>query len=254
MSGDDTKCKFGNLHLKNAQEVSDYTLKVVKDTEDLITNVIPDKIFFLKKLQEEDFKSGKEINKISSENVLPSAEVCNSVAAKRVKTNDGHAAATDDTTNGALVGFKPVPSNKKVLQLIDVIKPEFKYVIETCEKIKMWISILIPRIEDGNNFGVSVQEEVLNEVHGVQSDSIKSLDTISRYFITRAKLISKIVKYPFLDDYRRAVNEVDENQYLKLEYSLNKMKCDYVLILDIISKNYEKIKKPRSSVGLQSMY
>jgi len=244
---DAAKCKFGNLHLKNAQEVSDYTSSVIKSTEDLITNVLPDKIFFLKKLQEEDFKSGKEISKISSENALPSVDVCNSVS-KKLKTNDGVVASNNDN------GLKAVPCNKRVLALIDVIKPEFKYAIETCEKLKMWISILIPKIEDGNNFGVSVQEEVLNEVHGVQSDSIKSLDTISRYFITRAKLVSKIVKYPFLDDYRRAVNEVDENQYLKLEYSLNKMKCDYLLILDIISKNYEKIKKPRSSVGLQSMY
>lgn len=28
----------------------------------------------------------------------------------------------------------------------------------------MWILFLIPRIEDGNNFGVSIQEEALNEV------------------------------------------------------------------------------------------
>lgn len=28
----------------------------------------------------------------------------------------------------------------------------------------MWILFLIPRIEDGNNFGVSIQEEVLSEV------------------------------------------------------------------------------------------
>jgi len=218
------RCKFGNLHLKNAQEVSDYTTSVIEGTESLITNIIPEKILFLKKLQDEDFKSGKNISTISS-------------------CNEFHNA-----------GSKGVPCNKRVIQLIDAIKPEFKYVIETCEKIKMWISILIPKIEDGNNFGVSVQEEVLNEVHGVQSDSIKSLDTISRYFITRAKLVSKVVKYPFLDDYRRAVNEVDENQYLKLEYNLNKMKCDYVLILDIISKNYEKIKKPRSSNSRVSMY
>jgi len=238
---DATKFKFGNLKLKNAQEVSDYTSSVIDSTEDLITNVIPEKIFFLKKLQEEDFKS--EVGKIGNDNALPSADACH---AKRLKTSDGE--------NGVNGGGLSVPCNKKVLQLIDAIKPEYKYAIETCEKLKMWISILIPKIEDGNNFGVSVQEEVLNEVHGVQSDSIKSLDTISRYFITRAKLVSKIVKYPFLDDYRRAVNEVDENQYLKLEYSLNKMKCDYLLILDIISKNYEKIKKPRSSVGLQSMY
>lgn len=31
-------------------------------------------------------------------------------------------------------------------------------------QVKMWITLLIPRIEDGNNFGVSIQEETLSEV------------------------------------------------------------------------------------------
>jgi len=227
----------------------------------LITNIIPDKIFFLKKLQEEDFLPYKDICSISKDANLPTPDACNAVLSlKRQKNNEGLVANCDeraltDLKERTLDGLhEAMPCNKNLIQLIDVLKPEFKDVIEACEKIKMWISLLIPRIEDGNNFGVSIQEEVLSEVHGVQSDSIKYLDTISRYFITRAKLVSKLAKYPFLDDYRRAVKEVDENEYLKLEFSLNKIKSDYMLILDIVSKNYEKIKKPRSSNSLQSMY
>jgi len=257
----DAKYKFGNLHLKNAKEVSDYTSNVIENTEKLITSIIPDKIIFLKKLQE-DFIPFKDICSLSKDANLPTPDACNAVLSlKRQKNNEGLVANCDEHTLTSLKertvedGLQGgIPCNKNLIQLIDILKPEFKDVIEACEKIKMWISLLIPRIEDGNNFGVSIQEEVLSEVHGVQSDSIKYLDTISRYFITRAKLVSKLTKYPFLDDYRRAVKEVDENEYLKLEFSLNKIKSDYMLILDIVSKNYEKIKKPRSSNSLQSMY
>ncbi len=73
----------------------------------------------------------------------------------------------------------------------------------------MWIIYLIPRIEDGNNFGVSelcnvcngacvcmVQEETLNEARQVEADAATYLDQVSRYFLTRGKLVTKVAKYP----------------------------------------------------------
>ncbi|WAQ94374.1 PSME3-like protein [Mya arenaria] len=73
------------------------------------------------------------------------------------------------------------------------------------DEIKMWISFLIPKIEDGNNFGVSIQEETLGEARQVESDAATYLDQISRYFISRGKLVSKVAKYPHIDDYRQNI-------------------------------------------------
>lgn len=72
-------------------------------------------------------------------------------------------------------------------------------------QLKMWISFMIPKIEDGNNFGVSIQEDTLAEVQSVESEAAAFFDQISRYFISRAKIVSKVAKYPHIDDYRRAV-------------------------------------------------
>lgn len=63
----------------------------------------------------------------------------------------------------------------------------------------------VPKIEDGNNFGVAVQEETLGEIQSVESEAAAFFDQISRYFISRAKIVSKVAKYPHIDDYRRAV-------------------------------------------------
>jgi len=258
------KYKFGNLHLKNAKEVSDYTAKVIKDTEDLITNVIPDKIFSLEKLDKDEFLPYKDICSISKDVNLPTEAYSVLQTVKHKNNGDAIANCVQNATSLKKRKLeiededdglpKPIPCNVKLIRLIDLIKPEIKDVIETCEKIKMWISLLIPRIEDGNNFGVSIQEEVLNEVHRIQTESINYLDTISRYFITRAKIVSKVAKYPFLDDYRRAVKEVDEKEFMNIQFSINEIRSHYMLILDVVSKNYEKIKKPRSSNNLESMY
>lgn len=57
----------------------------------------------------------------------------------------------------------------------------------------MWISFLIPKIEDGNNFGVSIQEDMLAEIRTVESEAAAFFDQISRYFITRGKIVTKVV-------------------------------------------------------------
>lgn len=60
----------------------------------------------------------------------------------------------------------------------------------------MWILFLIPRIEDGNNFGVSIQEDALTEVRTVETEAATYFDQVSRYYISRGKIVAKIAKYP----------------------------------------------------------
>jgi len=252
----DNKFKFGNLHLKNAKEVSEYTDRLITETEALITNTIPDKLFSLDKINKEEFlKYGSDISAVSSDVIFPK-EALDDMAIVHINSDTpiSKKRKLENNEDGVMNNHFSIPCNKKLIHLIDLIKPEIKDVIETCEKIQMWISLLIPRIEDGNNFGVSIQEEVLNEVHRIQNESVTYLDAVSRYFITRGKIVSKLVKYPYLDDYRRAIKEVDEKEYLSLQFSINEIKSHYMLILDVISKNYEKLKKPRSSNNLESMY
>lgn len=56
----------------------------------------------------------------------------------------------------------------------------------------MWVSLLIPKIEDGNNFGVSVQEDTLAEIQQVEAEATNYLEQVSRYYASRGKIISKV--------------------------------------------------------------
>jgi len=111
----------------------------------------------------------------------------------------------------------------------------------------------IPRIEDGNNFGVSIQEEALAEARQVEGEAATYLDAITRYFVHRAKLCGKLAKYPHLDDYRRAVQELDEKEFITLRLVCAELRNHYAGLHDIIMKNLDKIKKPRTQ-NISGMY
>ena len=58
--------------------------------------------------------------------------------------------------------------------------------------VKIWIQLNIPRIEDGNNFGVSIQEETVNELGRAEDVGFNGLEAMTKYFLSRAKVVSKV--------------------------------------------------------------
>ncbi|KAF4520931.1 hypothetical protein B566_EDAN008906 [Ephemera danica] len=146
-----------------------------------------------------------------------------------------------------------VPCNKQMCELVQKVKPHVRQLVEDSNVLKMWVSFLIPKIEDGNNFGVSIQEDTLAEIQSVESEAAAFFDQISRYFISRGKVVSKVAKYPHIEDYRRAVEELDEKEYLSLMLVLCEVRNRYSTLHDIVTKNLEKIRRPRSS-NTDSLY
>ncbi|PAV92101.1 hypothetical protein WR25_05767 [Diploscapter pachys] len=158
--------------------------------------------------------------------------------------------STEANVNGtAVYGFMhgSVPCNVSLGELMDEIRPKLREAVENVNTVKMWITLLIPRIEDGNNFGVGIQEEMLAEVRNVEGEAASFLDQMSRYFTSRGKLITKIAKYPHVLDYRRAVLDMDEKQFLNIRLVILEMRNHFSSLHDMILKNLEKIKKPRNS-------
>lgn len=122
------------------------------------------------------------------------------------------------TVSGTKVFVMPggmMKSNGNLVELIEKVKPEIRTLIEKCNtvsnkvtvggggcrdhlnvrhfvnffsfklfsflwQVKMWVQLLIPRIEDGNNFGVSIQEETVAELRTVEGEAASYLDQISR--------------------------------------------------------------------------
>eukprot|EP00164_Ancoracysta_twista_P001834 GFYU01002411.1.p1 GENE.GFYU01002411.1~~GFYU01002411.1.p1 ORF type:complete len:276 (+),score=76.99 GFYU01002411.1:83-910(+) len=145
-------------------------------------------------------------------------------------------------------------SNKHMLELMDVMKAEVLEMVEIIGVVKVWVQLNIPRIEDGNNFGVSIQEETVNELGRAEDSGFTVLDTMTKYNLTRAKIASKVIKYPRIADYVRSLDDLDHKEYTNMRLGCLELRNNYAIIFDMITKNLEKIRVPRRSDHVNNMF
>ncbi|GAB6020067.1 hypothetical protein CHUAL_002806 [Chamberlinius hualienensis] len=244
-------------------KVDDYKDKVKSEAEELVLKRFPWKVLELDALVKSDKFNRTDLKDVHSELTIPIPEPIIAKGHDKELGNDTLQLTKkrkidiiDNDIPGTMVLVLPngsAPCNKNITELVDLTKPYIRQLVEDTNVLKMWIQFLIPRIEDGNNFGVSIQEDTLTEIRTVEGDAAAFFDQISRYFMTRAKLISKVAKYPHVEDYRRTVQELDEKEFLSLRLVLCELRNHYSTLHDLVTKNLEKIKKPRSS-NTDTMY
>ncbi|XP_066603207.1 proteasome activator complex subunit 3 isoform X2 [Prorops nasuta] len=240
-----------------AQKVKEYKDTLKTKAEQLLIKGFPEKIVKLNELLETPLFCNRKLSDVHQTlNIpIPSAIVINHSEEEpaRKKAKVENSIEEESGTKVMALPSGPVPCNTSLCELIYIVKPYIRQLLEDSNLLKMWISILIPKIEDGNNFGVSIQEDTLAEIQSVESEAASFFDQISRYFMSRGKIISKVAKYPHIIDYRRAVQDLDEKEYISLWLVLCEIRNRYCSLHDLVIKNIEKIKLPRSS-NAQSLY
>ncbi|CAB1341851.1 unnamed protein product [Coregonus sp. 'balchen'] len=197
-------------------KVDTFRERITGEAENLVADFFPKKLLELDSFLKEPILNVADLKEIHSEiNVkVPDPIILNNSHdgldvqnARKRKMEDG--LDDENCQDGPKVFVMPggmIKSNGQLVDLIERVKPEIRTLIEKCNTVKMWVQLLIPRIEDGNNFGVSIQE-----------------------------------------DYQRTVTEIDEKEYISLKIIVSELRNQYVTLHDMILKNIEKIKRPRSS-------
>jgi proteasome activator subunit 3 (PA28 gamma) len=160
----------------------------------------------------------------------------------------------DNSSSQTKTPSRLLKTNKCLIDLIETVKPHMIKLVEDAKIMKMWISYMIPKMEVGNNFGVEIQEETLALVQAVENSAALFYDRISKYFSTRAKVMKNIIKYPDVEDFLRAVKELDEKEYLSFCLVMSEIRNQYCALHDVFLKNLDKLKKPRSNQPSESLY
>merc|ERR1711917_166401 len=109
----------------------------------------------------------------------------------------------------------PMPKiecNKIVLGQMEIVKPELINLGINCQILPDWIHLHIPKHEDGNNFGVEVQEEALQELQAVKEESQSAMEEHAAYHLARANIMEKILQEGNIKDLKIFIYEEDEKQ------------------------------------------
>lgn len=116
-----------------------------------------------------------------------------------------------------------------------------------CQILRDWIHLHTPKHEDGNNFGVEVQEEAIQELAAVTEDTQSTMEEQAAYHLARANIMEKIAQEGSIKDLKVFIYEEDEKQCRKLRITALNLRTHYCTVLDTITKNYEKIINPKGS-------
>uniref|UniRef100_A0AAQ4RMT9 Proteasome activator complex subunit 1 n=2 Tax=Gasterosteus aculeatus aculeatus TaxID=481459 RepID=A0AAQ4RMT9_GASAC len=230
-------------------EVDDFCQKLTKEAEDLVSKFFPLKIEELQVLLKTSF-SCDNLASLKAPLDIPIPDPAKEEA-KRKKKEEKEAKEgkkdkdedKEDEDSGPPCG--PICTNQRVEHLLQLVKPQIQTLKEKLNVVSMWVQLQIPKIEDGNNFGVAVQEKVFELLTNTRT-RIEGFQTqISKYYNERGDAVAKASKQSHVGDYRQLVHELDQYQYCELRLVILEICSTYAVLFDIINKNYDKIKKPK---------
>ncbi|CAL8400118.1 unnamed protein product [Arctogadus glacialis] len=232
----------------NAVKVDNFRQSLYAEAENLFCNHIPTKIVQLDSLLKEDVLSITDMTSIHAPLDIPIPEAPTPEEEEMETDNEDE---KKKKKKAPKCGF--IKGNEKIILLLDRLKPEIVSFRETIITVSCWIQHLIPKIEDGNDFGVAIQEKILERLTAVKTKVDTFQTNINKYFSERGDAVAKASKETHVMDYRSMVHDRDEAIYAEIRVIILDIRGFYAEMYDIISKNAEKVTNPKGE-EMSSMY
>ena len=222
------------------EELENLAHLLEKQAMHIIFTVIPQKIGKLDAMYKRDPRFSKKASEIKAAGPLPSNQEGEQDIILVEKTKDHKVA---------------VPSNKVIVELCAALKDELLLLGEYMASLSLWIQLNVPRLSDNTSFSQEVQMELLSQVQQAGGVSSDVLEQFATYFLTRAELVSKCLKYPGIEDYRRAIVEMDEKTYMRVAMIASDLRTLYLTLFDIMSKNLTTLlQDPKATDNSSKMF
>nr|XP_039325037.1 proteasome activator complex subunit 2-like [Saimiri boliviensis boliviensis] len=213
------------------KQVEVFRQNLFQEAEEFLYRFLPQKIIYLNQLLQEDSLNVAD---------LPSLRATLDIPIPDPPPKDDEM-ETDKQEKKEVPKCGFLPGNEKVLSLLALVKPEVWTLKEKCILVITWIQHLIPKIEDGNDFGVAI----LERVNAVKTKVEAFQTTIAKYFSGRGDAVAKASKETHVMDYWALVHKRDEAAYGELWAMVLDLRAFYAELYHIISSNLEKTVNPK---------
>ncbi|PWA18160.1 hypothetical protein CCH79_00003956 [Gambusia affinis] len=264
----------------NAVKVENFRQSIYHEAENLFSSFIPVKIIRLDALLRDDALSITDMSSLQAPLDIPIPDP--PAPEDEEMETDKNEEEEKKKKKAPKCGF--IKGNEKIMLLLDRVKPEIMDLRETILAVSCWIQHLIPKIEDGNDFGVAIQvrqffcfaltlrgsavpaifhlnlksviepqEKILERIAAVKTKVDGFQTNINKYFSERGDAVAKASKDTHVMDYRSLVHEKDEAIFSEIRVIVLDIRGFYAELYDIITKNLEKVTNPKGEEK-SSMY
>uniref|UniRef100_A0A1A9WB48 Proteasome activator PA28 C-terminal domain-containing protein n=1 Tax=Glossina brevipalpis TaxID=37001 RepID=A0A1A9WB48_9MUSC len=223
-------------------KVKEYKESIIKRAEQFVIESLPEKIIMLSELSATSIFCKRKLS-----DVIVNDDSSGSGDGPPKKKIRLEPYLISDTKIMTYLTNRLVPCNDAICKMFEIIKPIINELRDDLDLLEMWIRYMIPKIEDGDNSGVIIQHQILEQIQETIRLPDEYSSRICEYFNARAKMVSNVESNPYVEDYRQALIEYDERQYLLLSRRVIEIKNQYSSLYDAIMKNMKKLKKPRNS-------
>ncbi|KAK2886760.1 proteasome activator complex subunit 2 [Channa argus] len=225
----------------SAGKVENFRQSLYQEAEHLFSSFLPLKIIELDALLRDDVLSIKDMSSLQAPLDIPIPDP---------PSPEEEEMETDKNEDDEKKKKKPpkcgfIKGNEKIVQLLDRVKPEIVALRQTIITVSSWIQHLIPKIEDGNDFGVAIQEKILERIAAVKTKVDGFQTNINKYFSERGDAVAKASKETHVMDYRSLVHEKDQAMYAEIRVIVLDIRGFYAEFYDIVNKNLEKVTNPK---------
>ncbi|KAM7390123.1 hypothetical protein PAMA_008337 [Pampus argenteus] len=226
----------------SAVQVENFRQSLFNEAENLFSTYIPLKIVQLDALLRDDALSITDMSSLQAPLDIPIPDPP-SPEDEEMETDKNEDEEKKKKKKAPKCGF--IKGNEKIMMLLERVKPEIVALRETIITVSCWIQHLIPKIEDGNDFGVAIQEKILERITAVKTKVDSFQTNINKYFSERGDAVGKASKDTHVMDYRSLVHDKDEAIFSEIRVIVLDIRGFYAELYDIISKNIEKVTNPK---------
>ncbi|KAK8823060.1 hypothetical protein WA538_002213, partial [Blastocystis sp. DL] len=233
----DSYIKNNPLFAKSLSEITEL-ISVNTEQGDKQVREVKKKISKFNKRVEKDFGKWREENDVT----------CASLERNQKKRSHEAMESTSKQEHLESVVFNKedaFPINPLLVDITDYLKQEVRDAVPIFNALRLWILLRIPRMEDGNNFGVTIQKEFIKRLSDAQDQMEAIMDLLTQYYKKRGDAVTLMISEPSIVDYRQAVVEIDESQFYCLLLSLQTLRSYYLSIYDAFMKNLDRLQNPR---------
>jgi len=138
--------------------------------------------------------------------------------------------------------------NALVDDMLSGIRGEMNDMTETMGLLRMFVSLNLPSIDEVDDVVVETKLATARLLVKTEVAGSDALDRFLKYHTARARLVSKMLRFPEVADFSQSIRHIDEEMFTHLKVAGSDIRSQYLLVRDQILKNMQAVEEQEADL------